>query len=685
MAAKKKKTVVLSLCIVLFVAASVAFGIFAFKRCFSHPPPYDFSLAAPVSYESYGDYFNALKEHEKQCAKEEFWQYVLSFSFFFDLFESGESWADSGSGGSYGATNIQVEGINEGDVIKNDGKYLYVLSEHPYATLNFYPYFLYDSAVVIVDAYPPGEMRVASKIELVAGGLEETYKKYTDIYISGQNLVVLSEEFDEDHYYAQVTRVDVYDIADKNKPVHRRTFKLEGNLVNSREQNGILYLFTAKYVRKMPEALDIDRDIPYYSDTAHGGRRPVPVAHLYTILPKVTKDNYFRRFTTINIAAVDLSGDTAAEVLSYTDSGNYNPTLYMSAKNIYLMRAEWGDKWGDERYYTGILKLGIDKTNIRHTASKKVPGHMHNQFSADEHKGNLRIATNEWDWENRKYKNHLFVMDENLEIISSVVDMAIDEEIKSVRFDGDIGYIVTFPSAFVTTRVVSEKKVFIDPLFIIDLSDPKSPEIKAELKIPGYSTYMHPLGDGLLLGVGDDTESQYKTDKNGNETDVEIGFWRTGIKASLFDVSDPYNPVEISVLRLGGASSASDINKNHKCFLNIPKYSMFSIRGSFSDSEETFINREKPSTAKNQALVVSYGRDGELKLVQAFESSGDYIDHYWFLRYYDYDRYEKFFATDRVAYIKNVLYHFDGEAVHAYDMDVTGEDGFVKIGSVDYK
>jgi|GEM_PF-7033214 len=206
----------------------------------------------------------------------------------------------------------------------------------------------------------------------------------------------------------------------------------------------------------------------------------------------------------------------------------------MSAENnIYLMQ----NILGKGLEYTNILKLSVDKTDVKYVASKKVPGNMRNQFSADEYKGNFRIATNEDNnW------NHLFILDSSLNLISSVRNMSEIDNIQSVYFDGDIGYIVTYMNT--------------DLLYVLDLSDSKSPKIISGLKIPDYSTYLQPLGNGILLDM---EYSQYYTD---------------GIKAALFDISDPYNPKEISSLKLGGVSSYTDIGENHKSILNIPKYSL---------------------------------------------------------------------------------------------------------------
>lgn len=165
-------------------------------------------------------------------------------------------------------------------------------------------------------------------------------------------------------------------------------------------------------------------------------------------------------------------------------------------------------KYPEKKEYTGILKIEYenDELNIKNTAT--IPGRLLNQFSMDEHKENLRVAFT-FDFGSES-ENGLVVLDKDMKEVSRITGMAEGERIYAVRFMGDTGYIVTFRQ--------------IDPLFVIDLSDASNPEIKGELKVPGYSTYLHPIGEGKLIGIGQDD-------------------WN--MKISLFDVSNPNNPKEL--------------------------------------------------------------------------------------------------------------------------------------------
>jgi uncharacterized secreted protein with C-terminal beta-propeller domain len=200
---------------------------------------------------------------------------------------------------------------------------------------------------------------------------------------------------------------------------------------------------------------------------------------------------------------------------------------------------------------TGIVKISLDGLAVQNQG--EVAGRPLNQFCLDEHKGNLRIATtagnrglNIWlsgiNFSNTQSANDVYVLDKNLKQIGAVKDMGLGERIYSARFIGDRGYIVTFRQT--------------DPFYVLDLSNPANPKLKGELKIPGYSGYLHPLADNIILGVGQED-------------------WK--LKMSLFDVSDPNNPKEIDKYLM--QESYSEAINNHKAFLQDAKHKVFFLPG----------------------------------------------------------------------------------------------------------
>jgi uncharacterized secreted protein with C-terminal beta-propeller domain len=197
---------------------------------------------------------------------------------------------------------------------------------------------------------------------------------------------------------------------------------------------------------------------------------------------------------------------------------------------------------------TGIVK--IDLKDFKILATGEIPGRILNQFSLDEYKNYLRAATTIGErfwlfgfWPRGESANDVYVLNKDLKIVGSIKDLGITERIYSARFIEDKGYLVTF----------REK----DPFYVLDLSNPEKPELKGELKIPGYSSYLHPIEKDKILGIG----------KEG---------WK--VKISLFDVSDPENPKEIDKYILD--ESWSDILKTHHAFLQDKKHQIFFLPAS---------------------------------------------------------------------------------------------------------
>ena len=195
---------------------------------------------------------------------------------------------------------------------------------------------------------------------------------------------------------------------------------------------------------------------------------------------------------------------------------------------------------------TGLVKIGLDKFEI--TAAGQVPGKPLNQFSLDEYENNLRIATTiGGGWgifgSMGESANDIYVLDENLKVVGSVKDLGLTEKIYSVRFIEDKGYVVTFRQ--------------IDPFYVLDLSNHKKPELKGELKIPGYSSYLHPITKDKILGIGKESSK---------------------VKISLFDVASPEKPVEADKYLLN--EYWSDILNTHHAFLLDSKHEIFFLPGS---------------------------------------------------------------------------------------------------------
>ncbi len=263
----------------------------------------------------------------------------------------------------------------------------------------------------------------------------------------------------------------------------------------------------------------------------------------------------------ITLAGINIDNKESANIETILGS---LASVYANEKNLYLTQENYKYSYITyrEKYTTTIYKFNLDNGKIKLQTKAEVEGEVNDQFSMDEYDGKLRIATTAGYDDNTE--NILYIFDEDLKEIGKLDNMAKGEEIYSVRFIGKIGYIVTFEE--------------IDPLFVIDLSDPTSPTIKGQLKIPGYSSYLHPYDETHIIGIG------YNTKSNGYG-----GVVNTNMKMSMFNVSDLNNPVEMFNIDIGDNRVSSEMSYNHKAlFYNKEKNLIgFGIRDYSNTSYKT--------------------------------------------------------------------------------------------------
>ncbi|MBN2335611.1 beta-propeller domain-containing protein [Candidatus Bathyarchaeota archaeon] len=409
----------------------------------------------------------------------------------------------------YSGTNVQVEGVDEGDIVKTDGDYIYLAK---------------DTDVLIVKSYPAEEMAIVARID--------TALPVQDIYVSGDKLVVFSyvpRFFHYDTALLEVTRdkervqVTVYDVGDRASPVEDREFVIDGSYFNSRMIGDYVYFIVTNpaYVDEDIVVLPAIRD----------GQEWCMVEAEDVWHPNATRGwMQYHTITALNVQ------DPDAKVTAETFLLDGGTTIYVSTSNLYIIGYNWSDG-------SVITKIGIESGGIEFRGNGTVPGYVLNQFSMDEYKGYFRIATTSDDWRRGGGGNNVYVLDESMTVVGSLEGLAPGEEIYSARYMGDRCYLVTF------------KKV--DPLFTIDLSDPENPRVLGKLKIPGFSNYLHPYDENTLIGVGKETEEA----KEGDFA------WHQGIKVSLFDVSDVENPREIAKIEIGDRGSDSPALYDHHAFL----------------------------------------------------------------------------------------------------------------------
>ena len=429
---------------------------------------------------------------------------------------------------SYSKTNVQVEGIDEADIVKTDGEFIYSASHN---------------SISIIRAYPPNNMSVVATIEAsdlmdqANATVRRANASYMDLSIDGlyllqDRLIVVCYLYIWSNYYgggyralgistansAEQTMISVYDVGEIVAPSPINTFSISGYPITSRMQDGVIYSVSQFYIQK---DADGGYGVPETSDD-RSEMRAIPAGDIHYD-PETEDAGYF-----LNILSVDVQ-----ELKSKSKSivAGWASTIYMSPDSLFLTMVKWPEMPAvlltdtaartmageDNTPTTKVYRVDVDGLSMHISAKGSVRGLLLDQFSMDERNGCLRVATSSGDWLDRR--NAVYVLDSNLTMVGSIEDIAVNETIQSSRFVGDALYLVTFRQ--------------VDPLFVIDLSIPEAPKILGELTVPGFSTYLHPVDSGHILGIGSEGSSA---------------------KISLYDVSDPTAPSEVSTYLVGNNS-----------------------------------------------------------------------------------------------------------------------------------
>jgi uncharacterized secreted protein with C-terminal beta-propeller domain len=428
----------------------------------------------------------------------------------------------------YSVTNVQVEGVDEADIVKTDGEYIYAISR---------------DGVVVVKAYPPKEAMVAARIKLNGSpqGLFITPGKLVAI-LSTARFVERAADSSVGGVYSiaweePVTEVTVYDLGGGGDIKISSSFKVDGLYISSRMIGDYVYIFTSQQVYRFKDEVSIP------GCEVGGVYAWVDPRDIYYVEGDMGPYSY------TNILAVDIvDGGYSVKSLLV----GYAGAVYVSKDNIYLAVP----KWSDSSSLSTIYRIAIDGLEIRAEASVDIPGVVLNQFSMDEYNGYFRVATSTQSLfrisilatrsnplGSELSTNVYIARVEDMAIVGRLEGLAPGENIHSARFIGDRCYLVTF------------KKV--DPFFVIDLSTPSNPRVLGYLKIPGYSDYLHPYGESYLIGIGKET------------VEAEGGdfAWYQGVKISLFDIRNISNPVEAGKYVIGDRGTDTPVLRDHKALL----------------------------------------------------------------------------------------------------------------------
>ncbi len=437
----------------------------------------------------------------------------------------------------FSETNVQVEGVDEADIIKNDGEYIYMIK---------------GQTVRIIKAYPPSGMKEVSAIEI-----DDQSFWPQEMFVDGDKLVVIGQS--SNYYYgvtplksmimppypynSNQTRVYIFDISDRTVPHQERVVRLDGIYNTSRRIGNDMYLVlnASPNVWVYDSATKGEDLIPQIQDN-EGDPQPMAGCADIRYFPGFYQPNYL---ITVSIPLDDPKGEIDREVFLGSGDNVYSSRTHLYVANTaydYNRYTDWD--WRSDETKTRVYKFALEDGKIDFKAKGEVPGTILNQFSMDAYIDNFRIATtkgNTWDDSNPS-KNNVYVLDADMKTVGSLEDLAPGERIYSTRFMGDRLYMVTYRQ--------------VDPLFVIGLSNPEKPTVLGRLKIPGFSEYLQPYDDNHIIGFGKETVE----DEKGNVT-------MEGMKIAIFDVTDVSNPIQKFVQTIGDRGTYSELLNNHKALL----------------------------------------------------------------------------------------------------------------------
>lgn len=460
---------------------------------------------------------------------------------------AGATEESSAKSSNVSTTNVQVEGVDEADTVKLNEDYIYMVS---------------DQKVSIFDIRDPDNM-------VQAGDISFGSERYpVQLFLTEDYLVVLNQNYfyqgqpvlrsDEGYKWAPydgLAVASIYSLEDPENPKLVREVGAEGQLSSARMTDNTIYFISNLYSRMWAFEENEEVELRPFNYDSEKGEDPEAIDYdKITILPDTLEGGY----TLISAISLEDLNESQLSTEGYLGSSEQ---FYMSTESIYLTTTVYSEEgadsdettdsmfWNSGVRDTDVYKFDFEGTDVELVGSHRLEGHLLNQFSMDEYDNHFRVVTTEGDsWnESKPSENHLFILDDEMNRVGELKGLAKTERIYSARFMGDKAYMVTFKET--------------DPLFVFDLSDPTNPAVLGELKIPGFSNYLHPIDETHLLGIGYETEMV--TFPGSKEPSLVTG----AMKMSLFDVSDFSNPKEQDVEIIGGYGSYSPAQYDHKALM----------------------------------------------------------------------------------------------------------------------
>lgn len=503
-----------------------------------------------------------------------------------------ESAKEMGGSSDYSSTNIQETGVDEGDVVKTDGKYLYILgNDNKLHIIKADGSNLDESASIeFKDFAETIEEFYISKDTLNLITTTSTTTMQSGSMASGESImeddIAWSDSADakKDIYSVNrnlITKLYTYDISDRSAPKLTGTTTQDGYYQTSRKTGDYIYLFS-EYTPVIKETREDSTIIPKING------KDLPSSDIY--IPE-----FLNSSTYLIVTAIDTNSPDKILTKKAIVSATY--LYYVSNENIYICTNDWNGTTNT----TQIMKFRYEKGSITPISAAEAKGSLNNSFSLNEHNGYLRIVTTSYS-ENTGNVNNLYVFDESLNPCGKLENLAPGETIQSARFMGDTGYFVTFRQ--------------MDPLFSVDLSDPEHPKLLGELKITGFSSYLHFYGKDKLLGIG-------------YEVDPDTGIYK-GMKLSMFDLSDPSNVKEVHKYIIQDANDSEGLI-NYKAIMINPDKNLFGFHCR-TDIDNYMVFSYDPEKGFQNQLVYSFKGTEDYSL-SINNVRGLYINDTFYLSY----------------------------------------------------
>jgi uncharacterized secreted protein with C-terminal beta-propeller domain len=532
---------------------------------------------------------------------------------------------DGSTNQQYSTTNLQELGVDEPDMVKTDGRILVALAQ---------------GKLFVVDV--TGEPALVGSLQLAEIAPQSLFLTGDQVLVIGSAPAILAQErlmavdpaevvpggiaiMPDRMWWNPMSTIVQVDLSDPTTPQKVAELTIEGWVLAARMVDDSIRLVTSSTSWRLPFVTpdQILSQRPVWQQDDPGvweNAERIALSQNRAVVLNSTIEQWFPRFTMTDNAGLaqvadgtlvdcnsiahpeEFSGLGITSILTFDLSQGLTPidafglvsdsqTVYASTEAIYVATQQWiewnvipEDQWDQ---VSGMTTTTIhrfdasDPTKVEFTGSGEVLGWLYSQWAMSEKDGMLRVAsTTQSPWWGFRQDTQSMVTvlaqgDGMLQTVGSVAGLGINEQIYAVRFVGDAGYVVTFRQT--------------DPLYVIDLRDPSRPQVAGELKIPGYSAYLHPIGDGLLVGVGQDANLQGQTQ---------------GTQVAVFDVSDPSSPSQIDKITLPGAYSQAEWD--HHAFLYWPQTEMLVIPVQQSNGIEWWMG----------ALAVHVGADGVRSLAE---------------------------------------------------------------------